>query len=65
MTVDYVTGRLMSEFPENAPEAKANLIEEHGNQAFHAAWVKVQFEPDEKFYPALMAELEESKAMAT
>ena len=64
-SVDYVTLRLMFEFPENAPEVKAELDEKFGTSAFTSAWVRVQHECDEKFYSAMMAELEESGEVAT
>ena len=64
-SVDYVTRRLMFEFPENAPEVKAELVEKFGTRAFASAWVRVQHERDDKFYPAMMAELEESGEVAT
>ena len=64
-SVDYVTRRLMFEFPQNAPEVKAELVEKFGTRAFASAWVKVQHERDDKFYPAMMAELEESGEVAT
>ncbi len=64
-SVDYVTRRLMFEFPENAPEVKAELVEKFGTRAVDSAWVRVQHERDDKFYPAMMAELEGSEEATT
>ncbi len=62
---DYVTRRLMFEFPENAPEVKAELVQRFGTHAVASAWVRVQHECDDKFYSAMIAELEGSEEATT
>ena len=63
--VDYATRRLMFEFGADAIGTADALKAKFGAAAFAEAWVKVQHESDDKFYVALMAELETTESVTT